>query len=481
MSSRIAEPICFTTDDPLGESLGQTHAATIYPSQLARTHARIAHALEQASAPVGMEPRIFELARHWLAAGPVHAAPAWRAAVEAAAAARADFAHDEAVDLLSAAVEAQRLDPATTRDQHFDALLTLAEVASYAGKWPEVVAASVEAVGLASAADDSAGVARAAEGLTRHSVWLPQDHRVVADDLIDDLRHALAGAAVGGPGAGGGDSAVRVRLDLALATQLYYAPGHEAEALALVDQGCVMARRLGDPELVRWAAHTATLALWRTRFAHERAALAEEALTAARTLGDRDAEALALTTVAGIALELGDREGYERAAAEAGGLARRRSLGYLRLALGSVELSLAALRASPEVERLHAELLDMAREAMPINGELFAWGVDLMAGLWSPDIARPFVDQMLPIVRETADPMTIDPVCIGLVRLGRLDELRDLLATVELPPLTDHWSTSWDAAFRAEMASSLGSVELAQASAVVLRPTGRPCRPGSGA
>jgi len=35
--------------------------------------------------------------------------------------------------------------------------------------------------------------------------------------------------------------------------------------------------------------------------------------------------------------------------------------------------------------------------------------------------------QMLPVVRETADPMTIDPVSIGLVRLGRLDELGDLL------------------------------------------------------
>ncbi|HEU5242108.1 MAG TPA: BTAD domain-containing putative transcriptional regulator, partial [Ornithinibacter sp.] len=50
-------------------------------SRVARVHARIARALE-GSAPgvVGEQERAFDLARHWLAAGPVHAPHAWRSA-----------------------------------------------------------------------------------------------------------------------------------------------------------------------------------------------------------------------------------------------------------------------------------------------------------------------------------------------------------------------------------------------------------------
>ena len=64
--------------------------ATVSPGRLARVHARIAHAL--ASVPRGsLAPaeRAFDLAHHWLAAGPVHAPQAWRAAAAAAAEAQA--------------------------------------------------------------------------------------------------------------------------------------------------------------------------------------------------------------------------------------------------------------------------------------------------------------------------------------------------------------------------------------------------------
>ena len=60
--------------------------AAVSPGRLARVHARIAHALE--SVPRGsLAPaeRAFDLAHHWLAAGPVHAPQAWRAASVAAA------------------------------------------------------------------------------------------------------------------------------------------------------------------------------------------------------------------------------------------------------------------------------------------------------------------------------------------------------------------------------------------------------------
>ena len=73
--------------------------ASVGSSEQARMHARIAYAYGRPDAPVPAESRPFELARHWLAAGPVHAARAWPAAAEAARLATAAFAHEEAVDL----------------------------------------------------------------------------------------------------------------------------------------------------------------------------------------------------------------------------------------------------------------------------------------------------------------------------------------------------------------------------------------------
>ena len=119
---------------------------SVGPSLRARVHARIAYAYERPDAPVPTESRPFELARHWLAAGPVHAARAWPAAAEAARLATAAFAHEEAVDLYRAALDAQLIDPRAGTDERFHLLLKLAEVAAYAGTWQHVVAAAVEAV-----------------------------------------------------------------------------------------------------------------------------------------------------------------------------------------------------------------------------------------------------------------------------------------------------------------------------------------------
>ena len=44
---------------------------------------------------------------------------------------------------------------------------------------------------MASADDDPERVAHAAASLTRYSVWTPQEHDEVDEDLIDDLRSAL--------------------------------------------------------------------------------------------------------------------------------------------------------------------------------------------------------------------------------------------------------------------------------------------------
>ena len=200
--------------------------ASVGSSVQARMHARIAYAYGRPDAPVPAESRPFELARHWLAAGPVHAARAWPAAAEAARLATAAFAHEEAVDLYLAALAAQLIDPRAGTLERFDLLLKLAEVAAYAGTWQHVVAAAVEAVRIAAAAGDPSRVARAAVELTRHSVWTPQEFGVVDDDLVEDLREALRLT-------GETDSVERVRLSLALACQLYYAEDRQSELIGV--------------------------------------------------------------------------------------------------------------------------------------------------------------------------------------------------------------------------------------------------------
>jgi hypothetical protein len=56
-----------------------------------------------------------------------------------------------------------------------------------------------------------------------------------------------------------------------------------------------------------------------------------------------------------------------------------------------------------------------------------------------------------------------------LVRLGRLDDVRGLLAQVPLGPLPDTWSLTWDAACRAEVAYVLDDPGLAARAAPILR------------
>ena len=436
--------------------------ATIPASQLARTHARIAYALSRPDSPVSLMSRPFELARHWLAAGPVHAAQAWPAAAEAARLASASFAHEEAVDLYLAALTAQRLDPRAGRDQRFTLLLQLAEVAAYAGTWQHVVASAVEAIGIAAASGDVPGVARAAVEVTRHSVWTPQEFGEVNEDLIDDLRHALDQTA-------GEDSVERVRLSLALACQLYYATDRSAEAVALVDQGTAMAQRIGDVELLRWTARSASIALWRSAYVDRRRTLAEEEVVAARQLRDQDAEALALTTATGVALELGDRDGYLQTIGAATRLARRRRLSYLRIALGVVQLSIATLDDSRAVPDLLAELVEVSRQTSVVNHDVFVSSLSFLTMLWNPDAPPDHLDAMVDVSSGDAGAMAVDAAALGLVRLGRLEDAASLLRQVPPGPLIDSWGITWDASIRAEIARALDDRSMAESAAALLR------------
>lgn len=183
------------------------------PNRLSRTHARIARILEAAPpSAVGPTERAFDLAHHWLAAGPLYAGSAWPAAAAAGALAADDFANVEAANLFHAALGAQAADPQGTAYERFDLLLRFNESAARAGMWREAVDAVVEAVAVARALDDPGRVATAVASLTRYSVWTPMDFGVVEHELVDDLRATLAWLDAGG-------SSERCTLMLALAAQ----------------------------------------------------------------------------------------------------------------------------------------------------------------------------------------------------------------------------------------------------------------------
>ena len=105
------------------------------------------------------------------------------------------WAHTEAMHLRAAAVEAHRRSADGLDRERYDLLLELATDAAYAGRWTQVEEAASEATGLGRALGSPALVGAAASTLSRYCVWIPHDIQVVMEDVVDDLRWALAHAA----------------------------------------------------------------------------------------------------------------------------------------------------------------------------------------------------------------------------------------------------------------------------------------------
>jgi hypothetical protein len=309
--------------------------------------------------------------------------------------------------------------------------------------------------------DDPARVATAVAALTRYSVWTPMEYGVVELELVEDLRAALTRL-------GPGDSAPRCTLMLALAAQLYYLPGSDAEIEALVDEGMALARRRGDPALLAWAARTAYIALWRGRSLGRRRDLSAEEVEAARASGDRAAEAVALAGMAGAALEAGDRQTWESASAAALDIARRRRLSFVEFALRFVELGLASLRGG-DGSADAAALLRMTGVRMSIPAtEYVEFGIAYVTAGWDPVGARALVDGILAIDPDARDDITRTPILQLLAVVGDRPQLERLLPNAPLP--SQDWSQSLDLAILAFASATVGDAELSRRVADALAP-----------
>jgi DNA-binding SARP family transcriptional activator len=431
----------------------------------ARRHGRVARALE--SDPVVRrlvpDPELTaELAQHWLRAGTSNSARAWRAARAAAAQARSVWAHTEAMQLRTAAVEAHRRAADGVDRERYDLLLELATDAAYAGRWTQVEEAASEATGLGRALGSPALVGAAASTLSRYCVWIPHDIDVVMEDVVDDLRWALAHAP-------DDDPATRCRLQLSLAVELYYVAESSAERRALIDTGLALARRVADPELTWWAMRTAWMASWAPPHLAERRGWSEEGLAAARAAGDPAAEAVLLVSLAVDELELGRVDVWEQHTAAAVAIARRERLPYVMFTVHWLRMTMAAMGGDRVGVAEHvAGLETTSREVALPMAEVHAPAAAMIASLWDGTVG----ETVGPMLAAFEDSGQIDaPVHQMLARAGRLDDLRRLLPDSRV---TEHdpaqWSQISDWCMEAEAAAAVADVDLARRSRAALAP-----------
>jgi DNA-binding SARP family transcriptional activator len=263
--------------------------AGLSASRRARLHARVAAAMERP----GLET---ERAWHWLAAGPVAAAEAWRSAVRAAEVVRRMHAHERVAELLGAALRAMDDDPSATRLDRYDVLMRLVDVHRWTGRLPELVECEVAAIEVAGALGDVEREARAAASMTL-GLWHSADFGEVHEQVVSALRRCLDRLPTE-------DSAVRCTTLLGLANEQYFGTAL-AERESLVDEALAMARRLGDDELLLDALLVAHVALSQPASAERLLRHTAEALELATVLGNERGVVVAAVLLAVNQAELG--------------------------------------------------------------------------------------------------------------------------------------------------------------------------------
>ncbi|GAB3441724.1 hypothetical protein GCM10027517_18070 [Phycicoccus ginsengisoli] len=343
--------------------------AAIPATRRARAHARLAQAMQ------GVPGRETELARHWLAAGPAHAARAWLAAVGAAALARRLHAYEEAAGLLRSALDTLPLDPDSTPRERYDVLTDLAEAQRWSGDWTGLIATTEELIAVAEQLGDVQLLARAATTTAVGALWQSGPHGTVNERVVQALRDVLGRLP-------DGDDPVRCRVMLSLALEIYYGSTFE-ERRALCDEGLAMARRLGDDALLLDACQLAYTALWRPSTAPERRELMAEGMELAHRLGNERAYVVTTTLRAVVAAELGrPDEMWEHAAVARDG-AQRLRLPYGLIVLDALTLPWLAMAGEFEqCEELMANIVRLDQQMALSQSEDATTGALITLRLW---------------------------------------------------------------------------------------------------
>ena len=422
--------------------------AAVSPLRRQRRHAELARLLEDDDASA----RVTEIAGHWLRAGPAHAARAWRSAVHAAAFASELSAHEEAADLLRGAVASQRLDPAAGPGDRYEVLLALARACRAAGDGEGQADAAGRAVALAEEAGDVERLAEAAVAASEGALWSNRPEGELNAPALRALREALDRLPPG-------DSALRCRVLLALARELFWAPGRR-EAQAAAEEALAMARRSGDDHLLAVAGPTMMNNDYRPATLARRLELADESVAAARRAGDPDAEAVALFMAGVMYAEAGRTDDRERAVSQALQVAATRRLRYLQVMAAAHEVPWLALQG--RFEEASQLLADVGRwaayTAFPFRDEAVL-AAHACVELWRGGAGR-LVDAALSL--DASSPTDMGTfLLLLLLRAGRLEEAGALLDARPVPIADDYFAASLDLAIGAEAALLLSRPGLA--------------------
>lgn len=440
--------------------------AAIPTTRRARAHARVAEALS------GTAGRENEVARHWLAAGPAHAARAWLACVRAATVARRLHAYEESADLLRSALDALPGDPDATLGERYDVLMDLADAQRWSGDWEGLVSTAEQAIAVADDIGDVVLLGRAATATSVGALWQSGPHGSVNEVVVGALRRVLDGLPTE-------DSALRCRVMLALALEIYYGSTFE-ERSALVEEGIAMARRIGDEALLLDACQLAYVALWRQSTAELRRDLVTEGMELAHRLGDERAYVVTTTLRAVVAGELGLVEEMWEHAVVARDWAQRLRLPYGLIVLDSLELPWLAMAGRFEdCERRMADIVRLDQEMALGQTEDATAGALMSLRLWQgrstevTAILEQFAEQSVLPVTST--------IIVFWLRAGEVDKARAYAATHPVRVDDDDWFSMLNWCAAAEAALGLDDHALASAAYDRLAPfAGHSCTAGSG-
>lgn len=455
--------------DRLRESVGA--------SRVARVHARVADALTA----VGRET---EAAHHWLEAGPAHAALAWRAAVDAAAAAVRLYDHGQAADLLSGALASMDHDAEATLEDRYAVLMELAEADKWAVRIQHLVSVVEEAIRIGKELRDPERVARAALAPSTGVLWRTAPAFEENGLVISAMRGSLERLPPG-------DGELRCRTLLGLALELSgdgelpdpdAAPpdsdlAHSDDAVALAEEGRAMALRLGDPALIITANQLSFISMWSPSSAPDRLSWSSYALELADATGDQRSAVVSGTLRAMVLGELGRVEEMNEQVARTRVLVERLRIAYGDLMLTGLEAVWAATAGRFEdLDRALERIADLGlRMDHESTEEAFA-ATQLVSAYWrdQPAEALPVIVQLL---KHDWPFQTSDAVYRW--RSGDEEGARRVLADLGWPPEEENQLSLLAWSHAAEAALYLDDAALAARAADYLTAfAGRPCTVG---
>ncbi|GAA2133634.1 BTAD domain-containing putative transcriptional regulator [Nocardioides bigeumensis] len=442
-----------------------TAYAALGPTRLARAHAAVAAALERR---VG---RVTEAARHWLAAGSSHADRAWRAAEVAAEQAREVHAHEQAVDLLVAALERLEGDPTATDEDRYRLLMTLADEYRWVGSWVPMAGVVEQAIEVAGRLDDVHLLAEASAHLAVGALWqtaayAEQNERVVAA-LEESLRRLPPD-----------DGELRCRVLMAMGSELYYVTPLDRR-VEIAEEALAMARRLGSDQLVMEACEVAFVAQWSASTRRRRLELAVEAVALARRLGAERSLATATAMRANVEAELGRLDEMTASVQEVREQAGRFQLHFPLLFVEALLVSWAAMQDRfDDAERSLAQVGALVSRFEIHNADYGYAGALVSVRVWQERW-----DDVLPLFAMfSGNPLPIASTYIAcLFRAGRVEQARAEAERLPIDLSRDDWYSPANWAFSAEAALGLGDAGLARAAYALLAPhAGTAVTAGSG-